>query len=95
MNIHYVFIQALILYLQMDKSKLAPMCYQCKLKMTDYIAILKQLVIHHPDKSLSKNNSHTAKYRALHYPHLCKEINTTQYSIQLYQYMAIAVSRNK
>ena len=61
MNIPYVFIQDFILYLQMDKSKLAPGCYHRKLKMTDYIEILKHPVIHHPDKSLSKNNSHTAK----------------------------------
>ena len=81
MNIHYVFIQTCILYLPMDKSKLAPRCYHCKLKMTDYIEILKHLVNHHQDKSLSKNNSHTVKYRALHYPHLCRETNTTKYYI--------------
>ena len=81
MKIHYVFIEAFILYLQMDKSKLAPRCYHCKFKMTDCIESLKHLVNHHPDKSLSKNNSHKVKYRALNCSHLCKEINTTQYSI--------------
>ena len=68
----------------MDKSRLPPRCYHCKLKIND---ILQHLLNHHRDQSLSilrpieDNSTDTVKYRALHYPHLCHEINATQYSI--------------